>query len=209
MLSITEKDERRIAQNKARSIKRALLITPEKKAAHAAAELARIDAKRTTPKRPLGVSLAGLSREEKRARKAAQSRARFAKKGAAPARVRPPAKTDTEKNEYQRMYREIHKEQRRQNTRDWVLKRGRGYKAEQRQNRRALETGAEGAFTQAEWNALCERYGHRCVCCKEETPLTVDHIIPLIKGGTNYIQNLQPLCGTCNSIKGTKTIDYR
>ncbi len=63
--------------------------------------------------------------------------------------------------------------------------------------------GAAGSHTLEEWNNLKERYGNRCCFCKEEKKLTRDHIIPLKKGGSNYIVNIQPLCKSCNSRKGT------
>ena len=34
--------------------------------------------------------------------------------------------------------------------------------------------------------------------------MTVDHIIPQSKGGGDHFDNLQLLCGACNSIKGDK-----
>ena len=34
---------------------------------------------------------------------------------------------------------------------------------------------------------------------------TIDHIISQNKGGTDHLENLQLLCGACNSTKGTKT----
>jgi 5-methylcytosine-specific restriction endonuclease McrA len=66
-----------------------------------------------------------------------------------------------------------------------------------------------GTFTRQEWNMLCARYDHCCLACGASAPLTVDHVIPLSKGGTNMIENIQPLCRPCNSSKGTQTIDYR
>ena len=44
-----------------------------------------------------------------------------------------------------------------------------------------------------------------CNGCKIHFPfknLTIDHIIPLTKGGTHHRDNLQLLCGWCNSMKG-------
>ena len=75
-------------------------------------------------------------------------------------------------------------------------------------NRRARETGA-GSFTSQEWLELCDFYGNICLCCKEAKPLTVDHVIPLSKSGSNTIDNLQPLCLDCNRKKQAKVIDYR
>lgn len=66
-----------------------------------------------------------------------------------------------------------------------------------------------GSHTPEEWDQLCARYDHRCLCCGEEKPLTKDHIMPLSKGGVNTIDNLQPLCMTCNVRKHARHIDYR
>ncbi len=37
---------------------------------------------------------------------------------------------------------------------------------------------------------------------------TVDHIVPDVKGGTDHPENLQLLCGACNSVKGSNTHEY-
>ena len=73
-------------------------------------------------------------------------------------------------------------------------------------NRRIRETGT---VTQAEWDALCERAGYRCLSCGKKRPLTMDHIVPVSVGGSHTIDNLQPLCKQCNCSKGTDTKDYR
>ena len=78
-----------------------------------------------------------------------------------------------------------------------------------RHRRRARALDAEGSFTAAEFIALCEHYNNRCVCCGAEGSLTPDHVVPLSRGGSNDISNIQPLCGQCNSTKGIKIIDYR
>lgn len=72
-------------------------------------------------------------------------------------------------------------------------------------NRRAREMNAEGSFTDKQWSDLKEKNGFKCALCRKETRLTVDHIIPLSKGGSNYIENIQPLCMPCNSRKSVKT----
>lgn len=45
------------------------------------------------------------------------------------------------------------------------------------------------------------RDGYQCRQCGSEDNLTVDHFIPLAKGGGNEIDNLWTLCKTCHDFK--------
>lgn len=75
--------------------------------------------------------------------------------------------------------------------------------------RRARKMRLKEHFTKAEWLALCERYGNRCVKCGSMGKLTADHVMPISRRGRNSIDNIQPLCLTCNVRKHTRHIDYR
>lgn len=77
------------------------------------------------------------------------------------------------------------------------------------QKRRTTKAHSEGEYSVEEWLELCERFNNKCVSCNKEKPLTVDHVIPLSRGGSNFIYNIQPLCGSCNSKKHDKIIDFR
>ena len=39
--------------------------------------------------------------------------------------------------------------------------------------------------------------------------MEADHVVPLTRGGTDDIGNIQPLCGACNRKKFVDTIDFR
>lgn len=77
------------------------------------------------------------------------------------------------------------------------------------EKRRAKKNNAIGEYSLEEWNELCRSYGYKCACCRKERKLTVDHIVPISAGGSNFINNIQPLCLSCNDTKGTKIISYR
>lgn len=68
-----------------------------------------------------------------------------------------------------------------------------------------------GTHTYGDWENLKKQYGYTCPCCGESEPeisLTQDHIIPLSKGGSDLIENIQPLCLRCNLKKHTLIIKY-
>ena len=52
-----------------------------------------------------------------------------------------------------------------------------------------------------------ERDEYRCKHCGTHLKLTVDHIHPESKGGALDMENLQTLCASCNSKKGTKSME--
>ena len=59
-------------------------------------------------------------------------------------------------------------------------------------------------FTTQERNLVYNRTEGHCGICGRFIPLeeyTIDHIIPLSKGGTNDLSNLQPCCSFCNKAK--------
>jgi len=77
--------------------------------------------------------------------------------------------------------------------------------------RRVLKLNATGNHTFGEWENLKAQYNWTCPSCGKSEPeikLTEDHIIPLTKGGSDNIENIQPLCRSCNSKKYNKIIKY-
>lgn len=88
-----------------------------------------------------------------------------------------------------------------------LMKRSLKFKSgkEWHQERRKLrELLVKGTHSKKEWEELKAKHNYMCLNCKRKEPdikLSKDHITPLAKGGTDFIDNIQPLCRNCNSKK--------
>lgn len=58
-------------------------------------------------------------------------------------------------------------------------------------------------YTQEEWEALRYVLGW-CARCGSMADLTKDHKVPIGRGGTNSLENLTLLCGSCNRLKAAR-----
>lgn len=56
--------------------------------------------------------------------------------------------------------------------------------------------------TKEQWLILIQELGGVCAKCLSTGPLQKDHIVPIYRGGSDSINNLQPLCSSCNASKG-------
>ena len=52
------------------------------------------------------------------------------------------------------------------------------------------------------------RDGNKCRRCRNTENISIDHIIPVASGGDESLNNLQTLCKSCNSAKGSK-LDFK
>ena len=62
--------------------------------------------------------------------------------------------------------------------------------------------------TPEEWEAKKNQYDNVCFYCGKKTKLTKDHVIPIILGGTDDIDNIVPACQHCNSKKQARRLEY-
>ena len=101
---------------------------------------------------------------------------------------------------YKEYYEKV-KEVKKQKVKEWAAKNKEkinSYSIAYQQKRRA-----GGKFPRELWEQKKKEIGC-CIMCSEKSNLTIDHKIPVSKGGTNDIENLQPLCLICNIKKGNK-----
>jgi len=128
-----------------------------------------------------------------------------------------------EKSAYGKEYRKKNKEKLKKMYSDWVKKNREHVNAYSKQyakdnpepsrnasrRRRARKLNCEGGITQKEWMCVLEKYENKCLCCGISENIEMDHVIPLSKRGMHTVDNVQPLCRSCNARKRDKVEDYR
>jgi 5-methylcytosine-specific restriction endonuclease McrA len=118
--------------------------------------------------------------------------------------------TKEQRREWKRVYYQKNKKKIDTQNKEWRLKNldaWRVLNAAGCRRRQYRLRGAIGSHTTKEWENLKRIYDSTCPKCLRSEPfikLTEDHKIPLSLGGSNNIDNIQPLCTSCNSAKRNK-----
>lgn len=106
-------------------------------------------------------------------------------------------------SDYQKQYREKNKTQRNQyyeKNKDKIYLSSR--LSDHR--RKAFKKQLPKNYTIAEWNICIKHFLNQCAYCGKVDNLTQDHFIPLSKCGEYTINNIIPVCKSCNSSKSNK-----
>lgn len=84
----------------------------------------------------------------------------------------------------------------------WQSERGKLISTRARQKRRARKKQVHHwKYTDTELKLLYEKFNNVCAYCGSTERLTIDHAVPLSKGGSDVLGNLLPACMTCNCSK--------
>ena len=106
----------------------------------------------------------------------------------------------------QKKYEQNNKEKVKESKRQWK-KRNPGAVMLEVEKRRARIICAPGnGVSIDEWKHAMQEYSYRCVYCGKKGALTMDHVVPLIKGGAHDPSNIVPSCMACNVAKHTKDL---
>lgn len=78
---------------------------------------------------------------------------------------------------------------------------------EKRRAQKYANTPISEMLTSTEWLAILALADGHCAYCDKEAKLTLDHVVPLSKGGKHSAGNVVPACKHCNSSKGNTTLE--
>lgn len=104
-------------------------------------------------------------------------------------------------------WRESNKDKYKESQRNWEKNNGEKRRL-MASHRRAAIAKAGGVYTIDQIHEMLINQNYICADQHCESSLRdgyhIDHIVPLCKGGSNYISNIQCLCQRCNTSKGGK-----
>lgn len=109
-------------------------------------------------------------------------------------------------NEYGRKYAAEHREEAVARATAW--KKANPDKVRAISNRhRFQKQGSPSPLSSNEWLEILEYFNHSCAyCLVSSVPMTMDHLMPLSKGGHHSKDNVVPACRSCNCSKSNRPI---
>jgi 5-methylcytosine-specific restriction endonuclease McrA len=105
--------------------------------------------------------------------------------------------------EAQRKYRQSHPEIYREATKKYYLANPEVKRALERKRKARKHDNAIFYISTKELKSL---YAGPCSYCGASGEMTLDHVVPISKGGVHGVSNLVPACNSCNSSKGQKVL---
>lgn len=82
--------------------------------------------------------------------------------------------------------------------------------ARKHRRRESLYRSCSSGVTPADWRAICAVFVRDgvvwCAYCAESEARTVEHVVPLCRGGRHDVDNVLPVCSWCNTSKGAKLL---
>jgi hypothetical protein len=81
------------------------------------------------------------------------------------------------------------------------------YRQFNRRKYRALKKNAKiGKFGPGDIDKKFQEWGNACIYCGSKENITVDHLIPLSRGGDHSLSNMIPACFSCNASKNNRYV---
>lgn len=84
---------------------------------------------------------------------------------------------------------------------------GRNIKIIAWEKRRALELNLGNNYSNEQWIQCKSDFNSECAYCGKTEKLTIEHFIPVSKFGELTINNVIPVCSSCNSSKGNRAFE--
>ncbi len=108
----------------------------------------------------------------------------------------------------QKAWREANPKRNKELIKAWVKANPEKVAAGQARRRHLERTAPGGPFLpwREDYKPRIAEYNGVCAYCLKAPFKSLDHAVPLSRGGSNYPENVFPVCGSCNSRKRAKIL---